>query len=764
MVLAQFFDPPFSLASGATGQATPADDSLRANPWREAAVLLAREVRRHAGAILLAALVGAALVGLAKSIVPTTYRATAQILIDPQQSEVLSDDARGSTLDANAAVNYVESQMGVIGSDRVLLRVIREQGLAGEPVAAPGESKEVPESVQSSRAADLAGNTALVVLRKAVTITRAERSFLIGLTVADKDPQQAARLANALVKAYSDVNRIDRNAEARNKATELDKRIGDMRRLLDAGEAQLLAFKSAHNLVGLNDRSIAERLTTEATDALSAAENRETLARSRLKQLEAAVADVGGVAAFGPDPESRQLQFLVEGRVAASGELERLASTLGDRHPTVEAARLQLNSFDQRIALSLQGLRRSARAQLAEAQGQTAGLKQKLAELAAEMTRTREYDAPQHEMEDALAAKRKALIELETRQREANDMSQGGDVNFRIVSPARAPIDNNPAANLVLWSLSGALAGAALALAALTLAVLFAESVVATPSAVLSANRPATSPDAAKRESRPRNNGNGDANAKFTPTAPDSVFVQLPAIVPTAGSRALSVADAMDEATRHPDSPYARAAAALLQRLRAPPGGGLFVVLVAAVAPRLGASTLAVNLARVAAARGLRALLIDANQAHPSLDLAIPRDAPKTLIEFAGRWWPLYRLPPFAQSLSLIPALAREDGFYRSLVGETAKKRIGGIAGKFDLVVLDGPPASDVVALRTLVPAVDGLLLLTRDDDETGPADHARLLRRLCLGHGQFASFVGAAPQEADEGPAPSFARRPAQN
>jgi uncharacterized protein involved in exopolysaccharide biosynthesis/Mrp family chromosome partitioning ATPase len=762
--LSTFSDPRFSLV-GATGQGASADAFSGRNPWREAAALLARQVRRHAGAILLAALVGAALAGLAKSVLPTTYKSTAEILINPQQREASGENAPDSTLDANAAINYVESQMGVIGSERVLLRVIREQGLAGEPAVAPGESKEAPESAQGSRAADLAESRALVVLRNTVTITRAERSFLVGLTVAADDPQKAARLANALVEAYGEVTRIDRNAAASDRAAELDKRIEDVRRQLGAGEAQLQDFKSARNLGGLNDKSVEERMTSDAADALSAAENREALARSRLKQLDAGLADVASVAAFGQDPESRQLQVLIEERAAAAAELERLESTLGARHPALEAARLQMNGFDQRIALSVQGLRRAARAQLAEAQGQTAALKQKLTEVAAGMSKTHEYDAPLKEIEDTLASKLKALIELETRRREASDLSQAKDVNFRIVSPARAPIDKNPAATLVLWSVSGALAGAALALAALALTVLFEESdeTIRAAASSLSSNTAAAPPPTENAETRLRKSGDGgagdgEADRKSTQIVSDLSFVQLPVIAPPAGRRELSIIDAMSEATRHPDSPYSRAVAALLPRLKPPPGSGLVVVLVTAAAPRLGASTLAVNLARLAAARGLRALLIDAHQAHPSLDLAIPRDAPKTQIELAGQRRQLYRLPPFRKSLSVIPAPAPEDRLFRFPADNSAKKGIDGIAGKFDFVIFDGPPAGDVVALRALVPAVGGLLLL--HDDECGPADRSRILRRLGLVDDQFALFVRAAPRETDEEAGPSFALR----
>ena len=226
---------------------------------------------------------------------PTTYKASAQILIDPQEFRSFDADAPTSTLEANAAINYVESQMGVIGSERVFLRVIRDQGLA-----APAEPQ--PETPEAKRARDLAENKALLGLQKAVTIARAERSFLVTITASSKSPEQAAQLANSVVQAYGDVNAVDRMAAARRLAADLNARVEDLRRQLAESETNLLNFKVEHNLVGLNDKAIAERRVSEATDALAAAENREAQARARLKQLEAAPADLGAVAAFGPDP------------------------------------------------------------------------------------------------------------------------------------------------------------------------------------------------------------------------------------------------------------------------------------------------------------------------------------------------------------------------------------------------------------------------------------------------------------------------------
>ena len=158
----------------ATPEAGGFDPSEGGNPWRDAAIVLGRQARRRLKLILTAGLVCGALAGLAKLALPTTYKASAQILIDPQEFRAFDADAPTSTLEANAAINYVESQMGVIGSERVLLRVIRDQGLGGGAPSEPAEGAQ-PESPEAKRSRELAENKALASLQKAVTISRAER-------------------------------------------------------------------------------------------------------------------------------------------------------------------------------------------------------------------------------------------------------------------------------------------------------------------------------------------------------------------------------------------------------------------------------------------------------------------------------------------------------------------------------------------------------------------------------------------------------------
>jgi polysaccharide biosynthesis transport protein len=717
------------------------------NPWREAASLLAGQARRRFRLVLAIGLACGALAGLAKFALPATYKSSAQILIDPGEFRILGDDKAPSAIDANAAINYVESQMGVIGSERVLLRVVREQGLAGAKsapaddaeAAAAGKAASAPPQesgadADAARARLLAENKALIQLQKAVTITRAERSFLVNITVADKSPEHAAELANAVVEAYGEVNAIDRMAAARRLASDLSARVDDLKGDLGVAETKLLNFKIEHNLVGMNEKAVFDRRVSETTDALAAADNREAQARARLKQLESAPSDLGAVSSFGPDPESRQLQVLVEGRAAARGELEQLQSTLGDLHPAVVAGKARLREFDRRIAQALEGLRRSAKSQAAEAQSQAAALNKKLAELTDESNRARKFDGPMHELEADVDAKRKALAALQGRWREAEDMSQREAPNFRIISPARAPSAHGKTFGAILWTVAGGVIGVALAIGGLALLAL-----VETPAGLdaqpggQAGKQPEATPRLVERENE----------------SPVACLGDLPAIAPLPDRRPGDRSGHLTEAFLRPDSAFSRSVETIYQRLRAEADAREadddrpLVVLVAASWPEAGASTLAANLARVAAAHGERTLVIDAHAAHPAQDRAATRSAPRTLIEAAGRARPLLRLPPYSQSLSLIPSWPAENEICAEIARKSQFKPVAGLNGHFDFVVMDGPDASDEAGLSDLAAAADQVLLVVsgEDGDEEDAPD---LLRRIGAIQRGFAAYVRA--------------------
>jgi len=450
-------------------------------------------------------------------------------------------------------------------------------------------------------------------------------------------------------------------------------------------------------------------------------------ARARLKQLEAAPHEIGAVTAFGADPESRQLQVLIVGRAATAAEAEQLASTLGANHPALIAARTRLKEYNQRLNSSLDGLRRSVQAAIAEAQTQVSAGRRRLTVAAAEMDKIRQADPSLRQLEDGVEAKRRALTELEVKQK----LSEGGRVEgggFRIVSPARAPSKEGKTTATLLWSLLGGMIGFTLAIGGLGLkTILQADATTVGP----------TTLSVVEHHSDPKNALTKSVGSE------NPLIGSLPAIAPPRGLRSPSIAEAQTEVWRRPTSPYSLEVARIYETFQ--PLVEQFsplTLLIAGTLPQCGASTFAANLARTAAKQSKRVLLIDAHRERPTLGVTIGVDTPKTLIKLGNRWRPLFRMQPYEHNLNIIPLLEDEDEICKAIAYESDYQRVNGIIGNFDFVILDGPDFSRLSELKTLVPVASKILLVSNNVQDIMLG--AQWIRRLSTPPEKIAGYVGS--------------------
>lgn len=165
-----------------------------------------------------------AFVGISLVVTPS-YTAISRILLDAPKDYILSQDA-GPELRDNST--FIESEIAVLTSASLLQKVVESEGLASDPALEAG---------------------ALTWLEGALEVSRVGLADVIELNVTSHDPEEAARLANALAQVYVQ-DRIESRYEGAKKAsTWLSERAGILREELSRSENAVQKFRAEHNLL-----------------------------------------------------------------------------------------------------------------------------------------------------------------------------------------------------------------------------------------------------------------------------------------------------------------------------------------------------------------------------------------------------------------------------------------------------------------------------------------------------------------------------------
>ncbi len=452
--------------------------------WPEAFAMLAARLRRSIWLVLVFAIAGAALGLAARAALPQKFSATAQILIDPRSMNVFSNEPVNSQLDANAAVNFVESQMQVIGSERVLARVIRDDSLSEELKSGDDDAISPAETQQGDPAGDMRlrpslgvdgkplDPAALNALSRAITIKRNERSYIVDVTASARTPELAARLANGVVKAFIDEDAASRAEAGRRLTGELTGRLDELRKRLQDSESKAEEFRRQNGLVASGDKLIVEQKLGEAVTELSASQARLSRAEGRVDQLDRAQRDLGSLGALTPTEDMRTISYLIERLSAARENLAELSLNLGARHPALASARSRVSEIDSRIVGELNRIREAAKADLNRARAEQQGLTQTVAALSADVSKARQAQIELRSLSQDVEANKALLATFETRAREANEFGRIATVNLRVVSVALPTEGRSALVGAIVFAIVGALVGVILAIGLVTLLAL----------------------------------------------------------------------------------------------------------------------------------------------------------------------------------------------------------------------------------------------------------------------------------------------------
>ena len=373
---------------------------------------------------------------------PHRFTAVTQILIDPTDLHAVGNDLNPANQANDAAVLQVESQVHVLSSDSVLRRVVSAESLDHDPefVGRPSATRGLMASfgLGGARNADPT-LSALNALKGKLQVKRAERTYVVDVSVTSQDPAKAARIANAVAQAYLAEQTDVRSDSARQISQSLSARLNELKDRVREAEDRVETFKARYNILGASGQLVNEQQLSELNKQLGAARVRTATAKARLDQVERLQQSGDETGSF---PEAVQSQTITALRSQYAEVMRREAeqmTSLGERHPAVieiqaEAARLRKMIDDEvhRIALATRSEYQGARAN-------EAALAANLETLKDNAVTTNEAMVTLRELERDVQASRAVYEAFLVRARESGEQERLDTKNIRVISRADPP-------------------------------------------------------------------------------------------------------------------------------------------------------------------------------------------------------------------------------------------------------------------------------------------------------------------------------------
>jgi polysaccharide biosynthesis transport protein len=401
-------------------------------------------VRRNGMKIISLALILFTLGFFVLSIIPVRYAATALVVVDPREQRVTAeqDVLPGIGQDSAALQSLIE----IAKSDGFLRPLIEQLKVADDDEIANGE-KDI------SRLLDK--------FRSRLDISRRGLTYVIAMTFVSKNPELAARYANAVAEAF-----VASLAQVHTEATDdaagfLNSRLKTLSDRLRASEDAVAAFKADHRIVNAGRESTTRQLrVTELSQQVSAARLRAEEAKNRYEQAQRDLkANVDGPSGSRTD----LLNLLRAQRTQLNDQIAQKRAVLGDRHPDLVISVNQLNELNRQIEIERRRTIDSAKSDYQTVLDQQKSLESQLKSLEGDMLVDGQGAVKLQELQRDADANRNIYEQFLSRFRTTSEQRLLQTSQAKVVSPATAPTrPTRPPLALILAALAiGALLSSA---------------------------------------------------------------------------------------------------------------------------------------------------------------------------------------------------------------------------------------------------------------------------------------------------------------
>jgi polysaccharide biosynthesis transport protein len=673
-------------------------------------------LRRQYLVLILATVLGISGSLIYLRITPPTYTALVQVMLEKpkgaqfiQQQSILAEP----TFD----LNLFETQVQILKSKGMAVQIINQFKLADDPDFKPRSSFSVGQRVRAlfglSPANDVQPPPAdepqdglITAFQNRVGVNRVSFSSLIEITYSSSNPVRAAEIANAIASAYladQEKARLETNRRAREWMQERLRELGEQAL---AAERAVSAYKSKNNVISTGGKPIDEQQVSELNSRLVAARAQTSEALAKLNRYEAILEAnpanapaIGNLDAAGADALSspiitnlRQQYLELERRVA------EWAPRFGRDHAAVVNLRNRMKELRSSILDEVKRYAETSRSEFEVAKQRQQEVEKRMSEAVEQSRSTNLAEITIRELE----SKAKSLRSLHDTflQRYVGSAQQESfpTSEARVMYPAVPPQSKSKPKGPIIMML-GLFGGLGLGLG-LALFREMMDRVFRTSAQIeTTLGLPCLSLVPALRAEKP--------SSSAASRHPD---YDVPQRISTSSTFHRTVVG-------KPLSRYAESIRSIKLAIDLNPSKASNQVIgITSALPNEGKTTIAASLAQLIAHSGKSVIVVDCDLRNPSLSASLAPSATAGIVDIINHGRQIdemiWRDPK--TNLAFLPAISQTPVLHTSemLAAESMRKLFEQLRSTYDYVIVDLPPLTPLVDVRSTTAFVDCFVLV----------------------------------------------------
>jgi exopolysaccharide transport family protein len=407
-----------------------------------------RAVWQRKTAILASTAIVGVLAFVGAHAIAPTYKSNAMLLIEPREPSFSASGPNASTVEPLPDELNVASQVQLLQSADLMKQVARDLKLHEraefDPDSSPSALTDflVLFGIKKNPLELPPEERVLKAFREKLAVYQVEKSRVIGVEFASKDPQLAAEIPNAITDVYRSLQsgaKLDSNSEA---VRWLETEIANLREKVRDAEQKVAEYRSNAGLMSLgSDQSFSSKQLSDISTELARVRGERANAEATAENLRATIKAGKPTDTLDAITRSESVQRLRAAESQVQAQISDLSTRLLDGHPQMKSLRAQLAGLREQIRAEALKVAAGLENEATVARERETQLIAQMNSVKADTARAGEDEVGLKSLEREAAAQRQLLETYLARYREASSRldKDSSPADARVISRAVPP-------------------------------------------------------------------------------------------------------------------------------------------------------------------------------------------------------------------------------------------------------------------------------------------------------------------------------------